>query len=52
MILTLIAGIYLAWIYRETKSVMFAAILHSLLGLLVFTIGLGEYFMLNMEKHL
>jgi uncharacterized protein len=52
MFLTLIAGIYLAWIYRKTKSVLFAAILHSLLGLLVFTVGLGEYFWLNMDSHL
>lgn len=52
IILTFIAGIYLAWIYRKTKSVLFAAILHSLLGLLIFTIGLGEYFWLNMEQHL
>jgi uncharacterized protein len=52
MILTLFAGIYLAWIYRKTRSVLFAAILHSLLGLLVFSVGLGEYFWLNMERHL
>lgn len=52
MLLTLIAGIYLAWIYRKTRSVLFTAILHSLLGLLVFSVGLGEYFWLNMEKYL
>lgn len=52
IILTLFAGIYLAWIYRKTRSVLFAAILHSLLGLLVFTVGLGEYFWLNMERYL
>ncbi len=52
MLLTLIAGIYLAWIYRKTRSVLFTAILHSLLGILVFSIGLGEYFWLNMERHL
>jgi uncharacterized protein len=52
MVLTLIAGIYLAWIYKKTRSVLFAAILHAMLGILVFTIGLGEYFWLNMESHL
>jgi membrane protease YdiL (CAAX protease family) len=52
ILLTLFAGIYLAWIYRQTKSVLFTAILHSILGILVFTIGLGEYFWLNMEQHL
>jgi uncharacterized protein len=52
MVLTLIAGIYLAWIYKKTRSVLFVAILHALLGNLVFTIGLGEYFWLNMENHL
>ncbi len=52
MLLTLVAGVYLAWVYRETKSVLFTAILHSLLGILVFTVGLGEYFWLNMERHL
>ncbi len=52
ILLTLIAGIYLAWIYRKTKSVLFTTILHSLLGILIFIIGLGEYFWINMEKHL
>ncbi len=52
MLLTLIAGIYLAWIYRKTRSVLFTTILHSLLGIFIFTVGLGEYFWLNMEKHL
>lgn len=52
MLMTLVAGVYLAWIYKKTKSVLFVAILHALLGNLVFTIGLGEYFWLNMESHL
>jgi uncharacterized protein len=52
MLLTLIAGIYLAWVYKRTRSVLFVAILHAILGNLVFTIGLGEYFWLNMESHL
>jgi uncharacterized protein len=52
MLLTLIAGIYLAWIYKKTRSVLFVAILHAILGNLAFTIGLGEYFWLNMESYL
>ncbi len=52
MLLTLIAGIYLAWIYKRTRSVLFVAILHAILGNLVFTIGLGEYFWLNMESQI
>ena len=52
MLLTLFAGVYLAWVYKKTKSVLFTAILHSLLGIMVFTLGLGEYFWLNMERHL
>jgi|GEM_PF-166829 len=52
MLLTLIAGVYLAWIYKKTRSVLFVAILHAILGNLVFTIGLGEYFWLNMESQL
>jgi membrane protease YdiL (CAAX protease family) len=52
MLLTFFAGIYLAWIYKKTRSVLFTTILHSILGILIFTIGLGEYFWLNMDKHL
>ncbi len=50
MILTLAAGFYLAHIYAKTGSVLFTAILHGLLGNLVFTVGLGQYFWLDMLR--
>ena len=52
LVLTFIAGMYLAWIYAKTENVFFTSILHAILGNLVFTIGLGHYFWLNMEKYL
>lgn len=42
--LTLLLGIYLAYIYRKTRSVLFTSILHSVLGNFAFTVGLGQYF--------
>lgn len=52
MILTLIAGIYLASVYTRTRSVLYTACLHAVLGMLVFTLGLGEYFWLEMHDFL
>ena len=52
MILTLIAGIYLAITYSRTRSVLFTAVLHGIMGDIVFTIGLGEYFWLDIHKFL
>ncbi|MFW5831958.1 MAG: CPBP family intramembrane glutamic endopeptidase [Prolixibacteraceae bacterium] len=52
MALTLFAGLYLAYVYEKTKSVLFTTILHSAYGILVFTLGLGHYFWLNMEQYL
>lgn len=52
MILTLIMGFYIAWIYEKTKSVLFATILHGALGITVFTVGLGQYFWLDMMQYL
>lgn len=48
IVLTLIAGLYLAWVYLKTGSVLFTAILHGVYGIVVFTIGLGQYFWLDM----
>lgn len=48
IILTLFAGLYLAQVYSRTRSVLFTAILHGILGIMVFTLGLGEYFWLDM----
>ena len=52
MILTLIAGIYLASTYSRTRSVLYSAILHAVLGVIVFTVGMGEYFWLDMYDYL
>jgi membrane protease YdiL (CAAX protease family) len=50
MILTFILGIYLGWIYMKTRSVLFTAILHGLMGIAVFSVGLGQYFWIDMQK--
>ena len=52
LVLTFIAGIYLAWIYEKTYSVMLSSILHGILGFLIFTVGLGQHFWLDMMKWL
>ena len=48
MILTFIGGIYFARVYLETRSVLFTATLHGVLGILIFGLGLGRYFWLDM----
>ncbi len=52
LVFTFFAGIYLAWIYDKTKSVLFAGIIHGVLGFLVFTVGLGQHFWLDMMEYL
>lgn len=52
LILTLIGGFYLAYTYHKTQSVLFVAVLHGLMGNIVFAVGLGEYFWLDMGKFL
>lgn len=52
IILTLVAGLYLAAAYNRTRSVLYTACLHAILGVLVFTVGLGEYFWLEMYDYL
>lgn len=51
-ILTLLAGLYFAYEYIRTRSVIFTSILHGILGDVVFTIGLGHYFWLDMSNYL
>ena len=51
MILTLLAGLFLSFVYYKTRSVLFTAILHGLLGIMIFTIGLGHYFWLDMFEY-
>ncbi len=48
LILTFFAGIYLSLIYERTRSVLFVSILHGILGFLIFTVGLGQHFWLDM----
>jgi len=48
LILTFFAGIYLSLIYEKTRSVLFVSILHGILGFLIFTVGLGQHFWLDM----
>ena len=52
IILTLFLGIYLAAIYLKTKSVLLTSLIHGFLGNVIFTIGLGSYFWLDMFKWL
>lgn len=50
--LTLLAGLYFAYEYSRTRSVLFTSILHGILGDVVFAIGLGEYFWKDIAKFL
>jgi len=44
-VLTLIGGVLFAWTYASTRSSLVASLQHALFGLLLFTIGLGSYFL-------
>ena len=48
MILTLIGGIYFARVYQQTGSVLFTSVLHGAMGIIIFGVGLGRYFWLDM----
>ena len=48
MILTLIGGLYLAWVYQQTGSVLFTSVLHGIYGIIFFGVGMGQYFWLDM----
>ena len=48
LILTFIGGIYFAVNYRITRSVLFTSILHGIFGIMMFGVGLGQYFWLDM----
>ena len=47
MILTFVGGLYFASVYLQTRSVLFTSVLHGLLGIIVFGVGLGQYFWLD-----
>jgi len=48
MILTFIGGLYFARVYQLTRSVLFTSVLHGLFGIMMFGIGMGQYFWLDM----
>ena len=52
IVFTFVAGIYFAWLYNKTKSVLFTGIIHGIMGFLVFTVGLGQHFWLDMMQYL
>ena len=48
MIFTFVGGLYFAKVYYQTRSVLFSSVLHGILGMIVFGVGLGQYFWLDM----
>ncbi|MEA3460666.1 MAG: CPBP family intramembrane glutamic endopeptidase [Bacteroidota bacterium] len=48
MILTFIGGLYFAWNYQLTRSVLFTSVLHGIFGIMIFGVGMGQYFWLDM----
>lgn len=48
LLLTFVLGLYLSWLYARFRSVLFTAFLHSLYGNMIFTIGMGHYFWIDM----
>ena len=47
MILTFIGGLYFARVYQLTRSVLFTSVLHGLFGIMIFGVGMGQYFWLD-----
>lgn len=48
MILTFMGGLYFAQVYWQTRSVLFTSVLHGIFGIMIFGVGLGQYFWLDM----
>ena len=48
MILTFIGGLYFARVYQLIRSVLFSSVLHGLFGMMIFGVGMGQYFWLDM----
>lgn len=48
MILTFIGGLYFSWIYVQTRSVLYTSVLHGIFGMMIFGVGMGQYFWLDM----
>jgi len=52
LVLTLAMGLYLAYLYWRTQSILLSAVLHGLWGNLAFGLGLGHYFWLDINQYL
>ncbi len=50
LILTFMGGIYFALNYQFTRSVLFTSVLHGIFGIMMFGVGLGQYFWLDMPR--
>ncbi len=50
MILTFVGGLYFGKVYLQTRSVLFTSVLHGIIGIIVFAVGLGQYFWLDMPR--
>ncbi len=48
LILTFMGGFYFAVNYRLSRSVLFTSVLHGIFGIMMFGVGLGQYFWLDM----
>jgi membrane protease YdiL (CAAX protease family) len=48
MVITFLAGIWFAMVYQQTRSVLYTAVLHGVAGVILFGVGLGRYFWLDM----
>jgi len=48
ILLTFMGGVYFAKVYLQTRSVLYTSLLHGLMGIMVFGVGLGQYFWLDM----
>jgi membrane protease YdiL (CAAX protease family) len=48
LILTFMAGLYFARNYQLTRSVLFTSVLHGIFGIMMFGVGLGQHFWLDM----
>ncbi len=48
MILTFSGGLYFARVYQLTRSVLYTSVLHGMFGMMIFGVGMGQYFWLDM----
>ena len=50
MILTFMGGLYFARNYQLPRSVLFTSVLHGIFGIMMFGVGLGQHFWLDMPR--